>query len=160
MINPKTPNAGVPNITSALLPGGIRVPSLSALAAPSLSPAVATPSLTLPRDLYSDQTASESIPKADPDRSLDPNHRLYLELWRDAVRYQFIYSVISLCLGLCCIIGGMTLFLLGVSGVSSWTVGVFGVKSQLGDAAPGTILFVVGLFYVFITRFVIKPDKS
>jgi hypothetical protein len=27
------------------------------------------------------------------------------------------------------------------------------------DAEPGTILFVVGLFYVFVTRFVVKADK-
>jgi hypothetical protein len=89
----------------------------------------------------------------------DPDGNPYLQLWRDVVRYQFIYSVVSLFLGLCCIIAGTVLFLLGVTGQSSWTVKLLGARSELADAAPGTILFVVGLFYVFITRYVVKPAE-
>jgi hypothetical protein len=41
----------------------------------------------------------------------------------------------------------------------NWSLKLLGARSELADAEPGTILFVVGLFYVFVTRFVVKADK-
>jgi len=78
-------------------------------------------------------------------------------MWREAARYHLIYSLAGLILGLACIIGGIILFLRGVTGATSWIASLFGAKSQISDAAPGAILFIVGMFVVYITRFVVKP---
>jgi hypothetical protein len=81
------------------------------------------------------------------------------KVWQDVIRYQFLYSLAGLGLGLVCIIGGVILFLRGVTGSTSWTAKVLGLESNITDAAPGVVLFVVGLFLVFVTRFVIKTEK-
>ena len=78
------------------------------------------------------------------------------ELYRRLAFYQFIYSLCGLILGFVCILGGLFLFFHGVSGNSSWVARIFGSESQISDAAPGSVLFVVGLFVVVITRFSTK----
>lgn len=70
--------------------------------------------------------------------------------------HQLIYSIAGLVLGLVCILGGVALFINGVAGATSWTAKIFGAESQISDAAPGAILFIVGLFIVLITRYVVK----
>jgi hypothetical protein len=85
-----------------------------------------------------------------------PREVLDREVWQGATRYQLIYSMGGLVLGLVCIIGGVILFLRGVTGSTSWTAKVLGLQSSISDAAPGAVLFIVGLFMVFVTRFVIK----
>ena len=73
--------------------------------------------------------------------------------------YQFVYSLCGLVLGLACLAGGVLLFLNGVAGSASWTARILGVESQVSDAAPGAILFIVGLFVVFVTRFTVRVQK-
>jgi hypothetical protein len=73
--------------------------------------------------------------------------------------YQFVYSLCGLVLGLACVIGGVLLFLNGVAGAASWTARILGAESQISDAAPGAILFVVGLFVVLVTRFTVRVQK-
>jgi hypothetical protein len=73
--------------------------------------------------------------------------------------YQFVYSLCGLVLGLACMIGGVLLFLNGVAGAASWTTRILGAESQVSDAAPGAILFVVGLFVVVVTRFTVRVQK-
>ena len=75
------------------------------------------------------------------------------ETLRQLIRTQLVYSICGLVLGLCCLIGGIALFFHGVTGASSWTASILGARSQISDAAPGAILFIVGLFIVFISRF-------
>lgn len=70
--------------------------------------------------------------------------------------YQLIYSVLGLVLGLVCVIGGIVLFLHGVAGSTNWIAKILGAESQISDAAPGAVLFVVGLFIVWVTRFKLK----
>ncbi len=72
--------------------------------------------------------------------------------------YKLIYSMTGLVLGSTCIIGGILLFLNGVSGSSSLTAKILGNESNLTDAAPGAILFVVGLFIVLVTRYSPKVE--
>jgi hypothetical protein len=43
-----------------------------------------------------------------------------------------------------------------VAGSSSWIGEFIGVQSKLSDAAPGTVLFVVGLAVVWLTRFAVR----
>lgn len=73
--------------------------------------------------------------------------------------YNFIYAVLGLVLGLVCIIGGIVLFLNGVVGSTSWTAKILGAESNISDAAPGVVLFIVGLFVVFVTKFDVKVKK-
>lgn len=81
------------------------------------------------------------------------------DFWRNAVRYQYVYSLAGLVLGVICVTGGITLFLHGIGGSSSWTAKFLGLSSKLSDAAPGTILFVVGLFIVAVTKFNVGKSK-
>ncbi|EGQ9440952.1 MULTISPECIES: hypothetical protein [Vibrio] len=71
-------------------------------------------------------------------------------------KYQLIYSVIGLFLGLSSILGGIYLFIQGVSGSSDWSAKFFGSESTIAQAAPGAILFIVGLFMVYVTRYKYK----
>lgn len=79
--------------------------------------------------------------------------------WKKAALFQLIYSLTGLVLGLSCIIGGIVLFFHGITGSSSWTVKFLKLESNISDAAPGVILFIVGLFIVCVTKFVIKVKK-
>lgn len=76
--------------------------------------------------------------------------------WGRLVLLQLIYSLAGLILGLACVIGGILLFFHGVAGSSSWVGQVIGLQGKLSDAAPGTVLFVVGLLVVWVTRFDIR----
>ena len=76
--------------------------------------------------------------------------------WGRLAMLQLIYSLAGLLLGLACIIGGILLFFHGVAGSSSWVGQFIGVQSKLSDAAPGTVLFVVGLAVVWLTRFAVR----
>jgi len=74
------------------------------------------------------------------------------------MRYKLIYSMTGLVLGLVSMLGGIVLFLNGVTGSTSWTAKILGSESNLTDAAPGAILFIVGLFVVIATRYNPKID--
>jgi hypothetical protein len=86
---------------------------------------------------------------------LPPNPR-ERHFWGRLATLQLIYSLSGLVFGLACIVGGIALFFHGVAGSSSWVGEVIGVQSKLSDAAPGTVLFVVGLAVVWVTRFAIR----
>jgi hypothetical protein len=83
----------------------------------------------------------------------DPGERRFFSRM---ARLQLAYSLAGLTLGLICVVGGILLFFHGVTGSSSWVGNFIGVHSWLSDAAPGTILFVVGLLVVWITRFDVR----
>jgi hypothetical protein len=75
-------------------------------------------------------------------------------------RLQLAYSLAGLTLGLICVVGGILLFFHGVSGSTSWVGHVIGLQGGLSDAAPGTVLFVVGLLIVWITRFDVRVERQ
>jgi hypothetical protein len=88
-------------------------------------------------------------------------------LLRESLRHKFIYSMTGLVLGLLCMIGGVVMFLNGVAGSTNWTAKILGSESTITDAAPGAVLFVVGLFVVLVTRYKVTinqdtkgPDRS
>lgn len=69
-----------------------------------------------------------------------------------AVKFEYIYGMLGLVLGLASIICGMILGLNGVAGATSWTARLLGLESKINDAAPGVVLFIVGIFLVWITK--------
>lgn len=83
----------------------------------------------------------------------EPGERRF---WARLLTFQLIYSLAGLLVGLACVIAGVVLFLHGVSGSSSWVGEVIGARSKLSDAAPGTVLFVVGMLIVVVTRFEVR----
>lgn len=94
-------------------------------------------------------------------RSVQPPQGLSENYWLQVTRYHFWYSLAGLFLGFVCMLLGVGLFLNGIAGSTSWVASALGMESSLSDAAPGAILFVVGLFVVFVTKFSIKlKDKK
>jgi hypothetical protein len=80
----------------------------------------------------------------------DPRiHRLGMML-------KFVYALVGLLVGAGCIIAGVILGLGGVVGHTSWTASALGFTTNMTDATPGVIVFVVGIFFVLITRFNVK----
>ena len=72
---------------------------------------------------------------------------------------QKTYSVMGLWLGFVCIIAGVILLLVNVSGSLTWKFQIPGLSSELSQAAPGALLFVAGACIVFATRFSIRLRK-
>ncbi|MEI6669045.1 MAG: hypothetical protein WCP29_12900 [Acidobacteriota bacterium] len=94
-------------------------------------------------------------------RSLDlPSTLQDARTFRRLSLYQFVYSLCGLALGLACGMGGVALFLNGVAGNTNWTARALGVESQISDAAPGAILFVVGLLVIVATRFTVRVQPA
>jgi hypothetical protein len=71
----------------------------------------------------------------------------------EVARQQFRVTIAGLIVGLIFMAAGVLLFLRGVQGSTSWTASSLGSQSKLADAAPGTILFVVGLLVIWTTRY-------
>src|SRR2546423_15688372 len=86
---------------------------------------------------------------------LPPNPR-ERHFWGRLATLQLIYSLAGLVFGLACIVGGIALFFHGVSGFSSWGGEFIRVQSKLSDAAPGPVLFVVGMVVVRVTPFRVR----
>ena len=82
------------------------------------------------------------------------------EIIRESMRHKFIYSMTGLLLGLVSMLGGIVLFLNGVAGKSSWTAKILGNESTISDAAPGSVLFLVGLFMIIATRYKVTIDRG
>lgn len=104
--------------------------------------------VVIPNDLNSDPNQSSK------------NKNSVVKLWDDATRFQYFYSMAGLVVGLLCIIGGLVLFLHGITGSTSWTAKFLGLESTLSDAAPGVVLFVIGFFIVWITRYSITSASN
>lgn len=80
--------------------------------------------------------------------------------WENASRRHFIYSMFGLLIGLFFVIGGCVLSFNGVAGAVSWTSKFLGMESSINDAAPGVVLFLAGLFVIFVTRYNVVANKS
>ncbi len=74
-------------------------------------------------------------------------------------KFQLVYSTLGLILGLVCILGGIYLFIQGVTGEMNWSLKLLGNESDIVNAAPGAVLFIVGLFLVIVTKFKFKHIK-
>jgi hypothetical protein len=77
-------------------------------------------------------------------------------------RYHFVYAILGLFIGALTILGGLILFLNGVTGKVSLITKTFGVRTEVPDAAPGVVFAVVGAWIVYVTRFEIgrRPSRT
>ena len=66
---------------------------------------------------------------------------------------QLTYSLAGLIVGVICVLIGGMLFFGGITGSTTWTAKMVGIESNLSDAAPGGLLFVVGLAVIVATKF-------
>jgi len=76
--------------------------------------------------------------------------------WKIAIAYQFLYSVLGLVTGLACELMGTILFIGGITGTGHWTATLFGI--QITDAAPGVVLFIMGVAAWQFTKFDISVE--
>lgn len=70
----------------------------------------------------------------------------------DIVIHEYKYARYGLILGGICIFLGCLLCLNHFVGTTSWTAKILGAESRISDAAPGVVLFIVGLFIIMITK--------
>jgi len=66
--------------------------------------------------------------------------------------HEYGYGKLGLLVGVVCVLGGLLLCLNGIAGSTSWTAKFLGAESNISDAAPGVVLFVIGLFIVWVTK--------
>lgn len=78
------------------------------------------------------------------------------DIVKEAIKGEYRYAMLGLILGLASIVGGIIMGLHGVAGSTSWTASVLGLSSSVNDAAPGVVLFIVGLFMVWVTKANVK----
>ena len=68
-------------------------------------------------------------------------------------KHRFAYSIIGLIAGISSIGFGIWLLILGLSGKMNWSVTVLGFKSEIAEATPGAMLFIVGLVIILLTKY-------
>jgi hypothetical protein len=79
--------------------------------------------------------------------------------WKSAGQHHFLYAMSGLILGLIVTLTGAVLFGLGIGGKTTWAARVFGFESRISDAAPGALLFFVGVLVIWITRYDVRVAK-
>lgn len=71
-------------------------------------------------------------------------------------KMQLVYSIVGMGVGLACVLSGGYLSLNGYSNNSKWLITAMDLKSEISDAGPGVILFVVGVLIIYTSRFRVK----
>jgi len=112
--------------------------------------------IPLEADPVSVSGVASDVGRVEPLPEQVPRHSHSAAIVASAVRGEYIYASLGLVLGLAAIIFGSVLCLNGVVGKTSWSASLFGLTSKINDAAPGVVLFIVGLFMIVATRPKIK----
>jgi hypothetical protein len=99
-----------------------------------------------PASVYIDSAVAKKMLEADSGRSLGKSVDR-------ANTFEFIYGVLGLIVGVVCVVGGLILFLHGITGSTSWTAVVLGAESKVSDAAPGAVFGILGFFIIYVTRY-------
>lgn len=84
--------------------------------------------------------------------SLQINKNTPPALQKELAKHEYGYGKLGLLVGVVFLLGGLLLCLNGVAGNTSWTAKFIGAESKISDAAPGVILFVIGLLVVWVTK--------
>jgi len=112
---------------------------------------VSSPALTVDGVEFQDP-AVEASPLTKVKRAKRQTHSHSADILTLTIKGEYEYAMLGLILGALTIVGGTILGLYGVAGHTSWSAKLFGFESNMGDAAPGVVLFVVGIFFILITR--------
>jgi hypothetical protein len=116
----------------------------------------------LPLDLLERSQTSGEKPTASAPPA-PPSAALVVEVPKDsavkiqamagkAMTLEYVYALAGLVVSIVAIVTGAVLCLNGVAGSTSWTASALGLESNINDAAPGVVLFIVGLFIVWVTK--------
>lgn len=104
-----------------------------------------------PMFIQYEQKLEENIQR-DPKIKEEKNTTLLQETISDIpIQEEYRYAKLGLILGFAAIIGGVILGINGVVGSTSWSAKLFGLETHINDAAPGVVLFIVGLFMIIMT---------
>jgi len=74
------------------------------------------------------------------------------DLQKELAKHEYGYSKLGLLVGVIFLLVGLVLCLNGVAGNTSWIAKFIGAESKISDAAPGVILFVIGLLVIWVTK--------
>lgn len=89
-----------------------------------------------------------------------PEEVVNRELFDKLSTQQFIYSFMGLLIGGASILFGIYLFVQGINGSTTWIAKVLGFQSEVTDAAPGIILWILGTIIIYLTRYSIKINRK
>ncbi|MEI6294122.1 MAG: hypothetical protein WCP36_10585 [Methanomicrobiales archaeon] len=87
-----------------------------------------------------------------PDKTVEFPPNLDPSTAHDIIETEKKYSKYGLIAGIICVVFGVALFLLGVTGAIDWSLKVGGAESTLTNAAPGVVLAVIGFLIIFVTK--------
>lgn len=77
-----------------------------------------------------------------------------------ALHYEFVIILISLLGGICCLIAGVVLTILGFTGSTEWFIEVSGFTSRLINASQGIVLMIIGFWLTLKSRIKINARKD
>ncbi len=101
-----------------------------------------------------DKIPSDALPEADIPSTIKSK-----AFWEKIALHQLIYSLTGLVIGFGCIVGGIVLLLNSIVGNVSMSAKLIGSSANVNDAAPGVILFIVGMMIIIATKYNIKIKK-
>ena len=93
----------------------------------------------------------------DPDLANTPEGSKIIS---DALHQEYLTFLLPFISGSVCIIGGVILTFLGVSGNITWIVEVTGFTSRLANASPGIVLMVIGALLICSKKYEVKIQKE
>ncbi|MCG8053270.1 MAG: hypothetical protein JAZ15_18900 [Candidatus Thiodiazotropha endolucinida] len=79
------------------------------------------------------------------------NHDLLVELEKQRTKTVVAGTLIPQLSGLICVIGGVVLLLLGITGTTSILVESGDFKANLLNASPGVVLLLIGFLIIFVS---------
>jgi hypothetical protein len=136
--------------TASQPPSGDKVPSVEG---PKSESKVVLPGNELVDHAHAQQTDEPASTRHERQNAPDPPAGSHSrDVIAEAIKGEYAYAKLGLMLGLASIVGGVVMGLHGVGGHTSWTASFLGLNSQINDAAPGVVLFVVGLFMIRTTK--------
>lgn len=75
---------------------------------------------------------------------------------RRIIDFQFIYSILGLMSGLVFVFCGLYLSMNGSNEGTTWVSNFLGFNTEMSNATPPIVLFVLGVAIIYITRFKVK----
>lgn len=91
---------------------------------------------------------NDDLPKSDVPKTIKS-----VNLWSRVVKFQFLYSILGLVIGFILISIGVFLVTQSIGNKSELSIKILNYFFNIKQAAPGGILFIIGLVVIIITKF-------